>query len=138
LRITIFGESAGARAVDIYAFAWYDQKDPIATGFIAESGAAPLTTGVTPNPDAWFELSTRLDCGGKEKGKETISCVQAKSVSEVLDAAGTAGGKRPDILRSFSPVVDEKTYFSDYDKRRAAGKFIQKVRLCRLELRSGI
>jgi carboxylesterase type B len=130
-RITIFGESAGARAVDIYSFAWYSQKDPIATGFISESGAAPLTTGSVPKPEAWYELSTRLGCGGKEKGKDSITCVQEKSMKDLLNAAtgaAGAGAKRADILRSFSPVVDEKTYFSDYDKRRAAGKFIQKVR----------
>jgi len=31
-----------------------------------------------------------------------------------------------ELIGSFSPVVDGKTYFNDYDKRRAAGKFIQR------------
>jgi cholinesterase len=126
-RITIFGESAGGRAVDIYSFAWVNEKDPVVNGFIAESGAAPQNTGWKPQPDAWFKTSTRLGCGGKDKGKATIACMQNKTMAEVLSAVKGKGGAEVDLRRSFMPSVDEKTYFGDYDKRREAGKFIQKV-----------
>jgi hypothetical protein len=65
-------------------------------------------------------MSNALGCGGADKGKETIACVQSKSLNEILT-------KGAEFVGSFSPVVDGKTYFNDYDKRRAAGKFIQKA-----------
>ena len=128
-RITIFGESAGGRAVDIYSFAWADEKDPLVNGFIAESGAAPQNTGWKPHPDAWFQISTRLGCGGKEQGKATIDCMKTKPIEQVLGAVKGKGGTEKDLTRAFLPSVDGKTYFGDYDKRRDAGKFIQKVKL---------
>jgi hypothetical protein len=42
---------------------------------------------------------------------------------EIVEAAQ----RSPAILTRFSPVIDEKVYFSDYQKRAAAGRFIQKV-----------
>ncbi|KAF2666680.1 alpha/beta-hydrolase [Microthyrium microscopicum] len=128
-RITLFGESAGGRSVDIYSYAWADEKDPIVNGFIAESGSAPQNTGWLPRPKSWFELSSRLGCGGEEKGKQTVDCMRGKSLQDVMAGVGTNGKTRRDISRAFTPVVDGKRYFADYDKRSAEGKFIQKPML---------
>jgi hypothetical protein len=46
--------------------------------------------------------------------------MKGKSQSEIYGSAGSLTG-------NFKPVVDGKTYFNDYDKRRAAGQFIQRV-----------
>jgi cholinesterase len=126
-RITLFGQSAGGRSVDAYSFAWVNEKDPIVNGLIIQSGSAPLKSGLKHNPDIWFELSRRLNCGGAEKGNDTLACVRTKSMEEVIAAADTNGGKRPDLITEFLPMADDKVYFSDYDKRRVAGNFIQKV-----------
>jgi cholinesterase len=125
-RITIFGESAGGRAVDMFAFAWANETDPIVNGFIAQSGAAPATNGWRLNPDTWFELSTRLGCGGASESEHTLGCVRTKSMDEILIAAGSDRGKRPDILSRFTPVIDEILFYSDFDKRRLAGNFIKR------------
>jgi cholinesterase len=125
-RITLFGESAGGRSVDIYAYAWANETDPIVNGFIAQSGAAPQNTGWTPRPNSWFELARRSGCGAA-KGKESVECMRTKSVDVIMQALGTDGGKRADLMRAFTPVTDGKTYFSDYDKRAEAGQFIKKV-----------
>jgi cholinesterase len=125
-RITLFGESAGGRSVDIYAYAWANETDPIVNGFIAQSGAAPQNTGWTPRPNSWFELARRAGCGAA-KGKESVECMKGKSLDEIMKAIGTDGGKRSDLMRAFTPVTDGKTYFADYDKRAAAGQFIKKV-----------
>ncbi|KAF1809651.1 alpha/beta-hydrolase [Eremomyces bilateralis CBS 781.70] len=124
-RITLFGESAGSRAVDIYAYAWADAKDPIVNGFICESGSAPFTTGNTLNPELWYSLSERLGCGGAEKGNATVTCMRTKPFQDILDASKTSPGK-PGLFRRFYPVTDEKVVFSDYEKRAATGRFIQK------------
>jgi cholinesterase len=125
-RITLFGESAGSRAVDMYAYAWADAKDPIINGFISESGSAPWTTGGKNNPDLWYELSTRLGCGGAEKGGETVACVRGRSMDAVLNATRSGPGRK-ELFRRFYPVVDEKVVFSDYDKRATEGRFIKRV-----------
>jgi carboxylesterase type B len=125
-RITLFGESAGSRAIDTYAYAYADAVDPIVNGFIGESGSAPWTTGKQNNPQLWYELSTRLSCGGAEKGEDTVACVRTKSTIEILNATMSSPGKA-DIFRRFYPVVDEKVVFSDYDKRAAAGRFIKRA-----------
>jgi cholinesterase len=130
-RITIFGESAGSRAVDIYAYAWADAKDPVVNGFICESGSAPWTEGNKMNPTLWYSLSERLGCGGAEKGSETVACMKTKPYEGILQASRSSPGK-PELFRRFYPVTDEKTVFSDYDKRAAAGRFIKKVRIAAL------
>ncbi|TID17911.1 prolyl oligopeptidase (secreted protein) [Venturia nashicola] len=124
-RITLFGESAGSRAVDIYAYAWADAKDPIVNGFICQSGSAPWTAGNKWNPQAWYSLSERLGCGGVEKGNETVACMRTKPFQDVLQAS-KSGPDRPELFRRFYPVTDEKVVFSDYDKRADAGRFVQK------------
>ena len=125
-RITIFGESAGSRAVDIYAYAWADAKDPIVNGFICESGSAPFTTGNTWNKDLWYSLSDRLGCGGAEKGTDSVTCMKTKPWKDILNATRANTGK-PELFRRFYPITDEKVVFSDYEKRAADGRFVQKV-----------
>jgi carboxylesterase type B len=124
-RISLFGESAGSRAVDIYAYAWADAKDPIINGFICESGSAPWTEGNKWNPQVWYSLSERLGCGGVEKGNETMTCMRQKPFGDILQAS-KSGPSKPELFRRFYPVTDEKVVFSDYDKRAAAGQFVQK------------
>jgi cholinesterase len=126
-RITIFGESAGGSAVDLYAYAWANEKDPIISGIIPQSGSAPIKTGTLLNFDSWYELSQRLGCGGIVEGNATVTCVRTKSIGDVIDAVGSDGGKRSDLSNQFTPRVNEKTYFGDYDRRRVAGKFIKVV-----------
>lgn len=132
-RITIFGQSAGGRAVDIYSFAWVNATDPVVNGFIPMSGAAPQTTGYKPNPKGWFELSRRLGCGGEEKGKTTVACLQGKKLDEVLGAIPTDRTNRTDLSRAFSPVTDGKTYFDNYDWRRQAGQTVQVVCILKVQ-----
>jgi cholinesterase len=127
-RITIFGESAGSRAVDIYAYAWADAKDPIVNGFICESGSAPWTTGNKLSPSLFGSLSERLGCTANEKNGSSVDCMRTKPWQDILQASRSSPGK-PELFRRFWPIVDEKTVFSDYEKRAAAGKFIQKVAL---------
>jgi cholinesterase len=123
-RISIFGESAGGGAVDMYAYAW--TKDPIINGIIAQSGAAgsmPSSGGEkTPN-SAWYGVSKALGCGGAEAGEKTIECMRLKPADEImkeLDKQTTGPGITP-----FGPVPDGKIVFKDVAKRGEAGDFIR-------------
>jgi cholinesterase len=134
-RITIFGESAGSRAVDIYAYAWADAKDPIVNGFICESGSAPWTTGNKLNPTLFTSLSERIGCAGTQKNGSVTDCMRTKPWQDILQASKSSPGK-PELFRRFYPVVDEKVVFSNYDKLADAGKFIRKVSLLSLDTAS--
>lgn len=51
--------------------------------------------------------------------------MRTKLFQDILEASKSGPGK-PELFQSFVPVTDEKVVFSDYDKRAAAGRFIQK------------
>jgi len=122
-RITIFGESAGALAVDYYAYA--NVKDPIVNGFISSTGNAIIGLPSPPKATgkAWFDLSRSLGCGGEEAAAKALECIQGKPMRLVQGAAGMGMG--------FNPIVDNVTLFSDDDYRAKAkaGDFIKKVHL---------
>jgi carboxylesterase type B len=126
-RITIFGESAGGAAVDMYTYAW--TKDPIIAGVIAQSGSAGMrpptgSTGSGPNA-AWYKVSQALGCGGAEAGAKTVDCLRTKPadlIQKQLDALTTGPGITP-----FGPTTDGKTIFSDTSARGKSGNFIKVV-----------
>jgi cholinesterase len=72
-RIVIFGG-----AVDFYAFT--NTEDPIVSGFIAQSGSA-FTRGIAEesNLDVWYQMSSKMGCGGNETGAKTVNCVRQKN-----------------------------------------------------------
>jgi cholinesterase len=123
-RISIFGESAGGGAVDMYAYAW--TKDPIINGIIAQSGAAGSMPssggGKTPN-SAWYGVSKAMGCGGAEAGEKTVECMRSKPadlIMKELDKQTTGPGITP-----FSPTPDGKVVFKDVAKKGDAGEFIK-------------
>jgi hypothetical protein len=203
-RIVLYGDDAGATSVDLYTFAW--TKDPIASGFIAQSGTEairgggpypgfapvfvkdpktgrevldsevdfaleknPAALGVEGYPGtcggfqstqllfgksespnarmlanrqtyqsrqpagciesaAWFRVSTKVGCGGREMGEKTLQCMKETSWKVILEALKPTNGTIP-IYGSgeFGPVVDNMTGFPDYATRRKAGNFIKNV-----------
>src|SRR5689334_7287349 len=63
-RIILFGQSAGAASVDLYAYAWAD--DPILAGIIPESGNTygwALPNSKARSASFWFNVTETLDCG---------------------------------------------------------------------------
>jgi cholinesterase len=129
-RITIFGESAGGGAVDMYAYAW--AKDPIINGVIAQSGSAgarPPTGGSAATPNAaWYRASEALGCGGSDAGVKTVDCMRQKPAEQIqkqLDAMTTGPGITP-----FGPSGSDSSILpKDIQARAQSGNFAKVVSL---------
>ena len=118
-RMVLQGESAGAGAVDMWAYAYKD--DPIVKGLIAQSGAVSgATTGGEPG-SGWYNVSKELGCGDQAAGEATIACMRGKSVDELLSATAGFGGIGGGA--SFYPQADGIVVFSDYGERGESGNF---------------
>jgi cholinesterase len=128
-RITLFGESAGGSSVDYYAYAWQD--NPIVNAFIAQSGTAMMTGPFAPKgkkerATAWYNVSSKLGCGGEEAGYATIQCAQTKTTKEIQNALPKVAGFQA-VVGFFGPTYDDDFVFRDVHDRAKAGDFIQKV-----------
>lgn len=120
-RITLFGQSAGSASVDFYSYAW--DSDPIAAGFIGESGTV-FSWGL-PNSNAsaataWFNVSSTLGCGGASSNPASVlTCMRTKNYTSILNAIPQGSGVSG-ILGSFGPTVDDIVVFSNYSARTPA------------------
>lgn len=88
-RITVFGQSAGGASTDYLNIMYPD--DPIANGFIPQSGVASGAVGAlagTPEDaaSAWYDVSASAGCGGEEAGPRTVDCMRMKTTAEILGA----------------------------------------------------
>ncbi|KZO94175.1 alpha/beta-hydrolase [Calocera viscosa TUFC12733] len=121
-RITIFGESAGALAVDAYAYS--HPTDTIVKGIIAESGTAELTSildiGATSPSDsdsAWNTVANALGCGTTNDATQ-LTCMQAVPWEALLNEVVSSD-------QSFTPYNDGQTIFSDVSTRSSNGEFLK-------------
>ncbi|KAM0289855.1 hypothetical protein ACHAO9_005739 [Fusarium lateritium] len=118
-RITLWGESAGAYAVDGYLFAW--PRDPIVKGVIADSGnALSIEAGLVDakNHSTFSLAASRLDCGGLSPDKE-LECMRRVPEDKLkiyLQADLGQGGAADDGI-SFSLIPDNVTAFANYSRR---------------------
>lgn len=120
-RITLFGQSAGAASIDFYSYAW--NSDPIAAGFVPESGNVfgwGLPNSKATGAAAWYNVTATLGCGNSSSDPASVlACMRTKNSSEILNAvpstSGTAG-----ILGYFGPTVDDTVVFANYSQRTPA------------------
>lgn len=114
-RITIFGQSAGGASVDFYSYAW--KSDPIAAGFIPESGTSyswGMPTTAEEAATNWYNVSSTLGCGdAASDATEVLSCMRTQNYSAILGAVPVLKGA-DGILGMFNPTVDETVIFSNY------------------------
>ncbi|PFH49722.1 hypothetical protein AMATHDRAFT_4657 [Amanita thiersii Skay4041] len=115
-RIILFGESAGAVATDIYAFA--HPSDQIVKGIIQESGnlgfISPASTVL--NPALWNTIAGIVGCGN-DTSTEQLTCMKTVPTKTLEKAV-------IDSNIAFIPLMDNITMFSDTPTRSAAGKFL--------------
>lgn len=122
-RIILWGESAGAYAVDGYLHAW--EKDPIVAGVIADSGNA-LLLDTYPNPAGNFtqfsKIASRFGCENDDSRKE-LDCmrkVPTADLKKYIQAASGEGGAFDDNL-TFGTLIDNTTIFANYSNRISSG-----------------
>ncbi|KAE9370855.1 alpha/beta-hydrolase [Stipitochalara longipes BDJ] len=122
-RIILFGQSAGAEAIDFYSYAW--TADPIVKGLILQSGTTSL--GAFPREDtavSWFNVTSTLGCGDSTSNSSSVlECMRRQTTEAIQKAIPLelqAGG-----AAAFWPTVDETVVFSDYPTLAAEGKFIK-------------
>lgn len=120
-QMVLWGNSAGAIAVDYYGFAY--PADPIVRGLIMDSGTAfsPTPTNDTTYANFTF-VAENVGCAGlAEDPVQQVACmrgVDADTIEEFI-AAYQDSGEVPTIL--FRPFYDEKLVFSNYTARAEAG-----------------
>ncbi|KAG0649049.1 Cholinesterase [Hyphodiscus hymeniophilus] len=121
-RITLFGQSAGAASVDFYSYAW--TSDPIAQGFISESGTAyswGLPHLATESEGYWFNVTASLGCGdASSNATEVLACMRTKDAQDILNIIPSADSVQSNILGYFGPTVDGTVIFSNYSERTPA------------------
>lgn len=136
-RITLFGHSAGATAVDIHAYAW--PEDPIVNGFILQSGTVGLLPHIGGGDPAtfygWGNLTEAVGCtgtgtsgGSGSTEQEVLSCMQGLPWEEVVE--GMKGLQTCNsTVPGFGPRVDGRVVFSqgEYKRKGSAGEFAKLV-----------
>lgn len=125
-KITLWGQSAGAGAVDYYNFAYPD--DPIVKGIILDSSSI-FSYGGPPATDIGNSFTTaasHLGCGNLSASDE-LACMRSvnSSTIESFLKSYQDGGIMPSI--SFGAIADNVTVFADYIERYLNGNFSRVV-----------
>ncbi|KAI1380510.1 para-nitrobenzyl esterase [Hypoxylon crocopeplum] len=121
LRMTHFGQSAGARSVDVHSFQYPDK--PLVRNQIMNSGTA---LPVLPLPDPGHKFFTFVAKSLGFEGGDPVAELEfmRQQSAEALLAfikAHTFSKKEPFL--SFRPIVDGFTLFTDFEERAKAGNF---------------
>ncbi|KAI1416414.1 acetylcholinesterase [Hypoxylon sp. FL1857] len=120
-RMTHFGQSAGARSVDVHSFQYPDK--PLVRNQIMNSGTA-LPPLPMPDPDnKFFSFVARsLGFKGGDPASE-LEFMRQQPAEELLNFIKTHAFSKKEPVLSFRPVIDGVTLFDDFEERAKAGKF---------------
>ncbi|RDL30432.1 Carboxylic ester hydrolase [Venustampulla echinocandica] len=120
-RITLFGQSAGGGAIDLYSFAY--PSSPLVAGLIMQSGTTGLGAFTAETAaESWYTVTSTLGCGDNTTSAATqMKCMRSKDTAAITAAIPLIN--QPYGSAFFWPTIDEVTVFSDYPARLAAGTF---------------
>jgi acetylcholinesterase len=126
-RITLWGQSSGAIAIDHYNFAY--PEDPIVSSFIMHSGTANLDY-TTPDPKQtnFTFVAKHFGCTSSEPSAE-LDCMRKVDAAEMVLFLQhyQLNGTQPAL--TFVPIVDDTTLFKNHTARALAGNFTKKPAL---------
>ncbi|GAQ39481.1 hypothetical protein AtubIFM55763_000063 [Aspergillus tubingensis] len=115
-RIALWGQSAGAASVTAYSYGY--PEDPIVAALIADSGAPNIVDNEDYAHTNFTFLASLVGCDGLSSTEE-LSCMRNVSARKLQTALSTYSGS-PSI--SFTPAVDNKTFFANWTERAIEGK----------------
>ncbi|OTB13261.1 hypothetical protein K445DRAFT_368700 [Daldinia sp. EC12] len=121
LRMTHFGQSAGARSVDVHSFQYPDR--PLVRNQIMNSGTAlpPLPTS-DPECKLFSFVAESLGFKGADPVAE-LEFMRQQPAEKLLDSIKEHAASKKLPILNFRPVVDRYTLFDDFEERAKAGKF---------------
>lgn len=127
-RITLFGQSAGSISINAYGFAY--AHDPIANGFITQSGTTDSFGALPANSTAAFQyMSGLLGCGNSSSTssvlfRKSVACMRTKSAAQIL-AASRQVSIQGSALGTWVPTADNATVYTNYTPLIAQRRFAQ-------------
>ncbi|KAI1174737.1 carboxylesterase [Nemania sp. FL0916] len=124
-RITLWGHSAGALAVDILNFAYPD--DPLAAAFFLMSGTAmrKFAQGDNALQTNFSFVAKKLGCDFPQDVEAELECMQQVPATLVSNFYGQYGDNDTEPSLFFRPTADSKTIFKNYTERAAKGLISQ-------------
>ncbi|KAI9710743.1 MAG: hypothetical protein M1820_002576 [Bogoriella megaspora] len=119
-KITIWGQSSGAEAVDIYNYAWY--QDPIVKGLIMDSGTVFIENGQGPRYSNFSYVASHVGCGNTSNAQEELACMKKVDAAKLENFVAKENDEGSTSGLAFGPPADEKIVFSNYTNRAQQGK----------------
>ncbi|KAF8859456.1 carboxylesteras-like protein [Acephala macrosclerotiorum] len=118
-RITLWGQSAGAAAVDSYGYAY--PQDPIVSSLICDSGSANILHSTDVTQSNFTFLAGLVGCGNSTDAEQELSCMRGVDAATIENALSNyaISGQKPTI--SFIPFPDNKTAFGNITDRAVRG-----------------
>ncbi|KAK6822708.1 hypothetical protein PG987_014253 [Apiospora arundinis] len=125
-RIGLWGQSAGGISVGTYAYAY--PTDPIVNTFLMDSGSEFLppsflyvaTADSTAHSNFTF-VASNVGCGGLSPAAE-LACMRKVDALKIEGFLQQYQDSLTQPPLTFTPVVDGRTLFGDYNARALAGK----------------
>ncbi|KAJ6588791.1 acetylcholinesterase [Mycena capillaripes] len=124
-RIMMWGQSAGAVAADIHAYAFY--QDPIAQSYFMQSGTV---FNFSPHRDLTFSnfsfvarhVGCEAPCGDDDAdGAAELDCMRRVPFARLINFVGQYGDRGATPPLFFNGIADDRIMFTDYNARSEAG-----------------
>lgn len=132
-RITVYGLSAGGTFAGLHTMAYGGEKGLPFQQAWAMSGPPGTAVNMTSDVTTYHteNVADRLDCGGKTSDEETLKCLRAVPMDDLLDAALTYSRENhpPAGLFTFIPSIDDDFIPDTQSHLVKAGRFVKGVRM---------
>ncbi|KAK7918218.1 hypothetical protein PG985_010092 [Apiospora marii] len=140
-RIGLWGESAGAISVATYGYAY--PQDPIVNTLLLDSGSeffpAPVlytATSDTAHTNFTF-VASNVGCGGLSPAAE-LACMRKVDALTIENFLQQYQDSLTQPAITFTPTVDGRTFFADYNARAQAGNIAKLPTLIGTNAQEGV